>query len=519
MPSSPFLMRTRTLLAAILCGSVITSSAAGSRAPGIVAATAQGPPAQPQYWPEQRVDRHRPHRERVALGWNAALLDAVRVVRFTPVLTARALAIVHTCMYDAWAAYDARAVGTVFGDAFRRPPHERTLAAKEVAVSYAAFSALLALFPSQRPVFEGVMEEIGLDPAYESLDPSTPAGVGKAACQAVLDWRQHDGSNQLGDLNNGAPYSDYTGYDPVNSSTALVDPNRWQPLITPAGTPQVFLAPHWRNVTPFALARADQFRPRPPADYPSPRYFKQAEAIRRFSASLDDRKKVIAEYWADGPGTETPPGHWSLFAQFVSRRDHHDLDADVKMFFVLGNALLDVSVAVWDCKVAFDYVRPVTAVRFLYGGQLIDAWGGPGRGTQRIPGEQFQSYIPTPPFAEYTSGHSAFSAASVTVLRLVTGSPYFGGTYTFKAGTSTIEPGVTPARDIVLSWRTFDEAADEAGISRRYGGIHFRQGDLESREMGRSIGLLVWRRATVLFRGRDDGHQTILERGGPHVTQ
>jgi PAP2 superfamily len=173
------------------------------------------------------------------------------------------------------------------------------------------------------------------------------------------------------------------------------------------------------------------------------------------------------------------------------------------MFFVLGNALLDASVAVWDCKVAFDHVRPVSAVRFLYAGQLIDAWGGPGRGTQRIPGEQFQSYIPTPPFAEYPSGHSAFSAASATVLRLVTGNPYFGASYTFKAGTSTIEPGVTPARDVVLSWRTFDRAADEAGISRRYGGIHFRQGDLESREMGRRIGLLVWQRANAFFRGRD----------------
>ncbi len=128
---------------------------------------------------------------------------------------------------------------------------------------------------------------------------------------------------------------------------------------------------------------------------------------------------------------------------------------------------------------------------------------GPGRGSQLIPGEQFQSYIPTPPFAEYTSGHSAFSAASATVLRLVTGSPYFGATYTFKAGTSTIEPGLTPAHDVVLSWHTFDQAADEAGISRRYGGIHFRQADLESREIGRRIGLLVWQRANALFEGRD----------------
>jgi membrane-associated phospholipid phosphatase len=489
-------------LASVLIVSLIASAVADSRVESVsVAAADHGPQAGPRRWGGQQVGRGHLHHESVALRWNSELLAAVRAVRSTPVVTARALAIVHTCMYDAWAAYDARAVGTVFGSGLRRPPEERTLAAKEVAVSFAAFTALVDLIPSQRPLFERAMEEIGLDSSDETTDPTTPAGVGHTACTAVLEWRHHDGSNQLGDMTGGAPYSDYTDYLPLNSPTILIDPNRWQPLVTPAGTPQAFLAPHWRYVTPFALARADQFRPRPPAMYPSAEYFEQAEAIRLFSASLDDRKKVIAEYWSDGPGTETPPGHWNLLAQFVSRRDHHDLDADVKMFFVLGNALLDVSVAVWDCKAEFDSVRPVSAVRFLYAGQLIEAWGGPGRGRQMIPGDNFQSYIATPPFAEYTSGHSAFSAASATVLRLVTGSPYFGATYTFSAGTSTIEPGITPARDIVLSWRTFDDAADQAGLSRRYGGIHFRQGDLESRHMGRSIGLLVWQRASAFFRG------------------
>lgn len=502
MRSSFVPVRARTLLAFSLGVGLITAPAGASGEGVRVTVGVHHPQAGDHRSEEKRRDRGYSHRESVMLRWNAALLDAVRAVRFTPVVTARALAIVHTCMYDAWAAYDARAMGTVLGSGLRRPADERTVAAKEVAVSYAAFTALVDLFPSERSRFEGVMEELGLDSGDESTGLSTPAGVGNAACGAVLDWRHHDGANQLGDLNGGPPYSDYTNYHPLNSPTVLVDPNRWQPLVTPAGTQQIFLAPHWRNVSPFALVRADQFRPRPPAMYPSPEYFNQVEAIRLFSASLDDRKKVIAEYWADGPATETPPGHWNILAQFVSRRDNHDLDEDVKMFFVLGNALLDVSIAVWDCKVVFDYVRPVSTVRFLYGNQLIEAWGGPGRGTQLIPGDQFQSYIPTPPFAEYPSGHSAFSAASATVLRLFTGDPYFGASFTFKAGTSTVEPGLTPARDVVLSWRTFDEAADEAGISRRYGGIHFMQGDLESRELGRRIGLLVWQRANALFYGR-----------------
>jgi hypothetical protein len=447
-----------------------------------------------------------PGRDNVVLQWNAALLQAVRNVRFSPVFTARALALTHTCMYDAWAAYSRDAVGTRLGDTLRRPRDERIRANKEIAASYAAYRALVDLFPSQKALFDAQMATLGLDPVDQSTDTATPTGIGNVACAAVLDFRHQDGSNQLGDVNGGAPYSDYTGYAPVNDPepAALADPTRWQPLLTSTGAPQVFLAPHWGRVTPFALSSPDQVRPQPPQGFPSIGYFLQADAIRRMSASLTDEHKMIAEYWADGPATETPPGHWNLLAQFVSQRDRHSLDDDVKMFFVLGNALLDASIAVWECKTFYDYVRPVSAVRHVFAGQMIRAWAGPGQGTQLIPAEQFRSYIATPPFAEFTSGHSAFSAASATVLRLFTGSPRFRAGVSFAPGVSVIEPGVTPRRAVTLFWRTFDDAADEAGISRRYGGIHFLQGDFESREMGKRIGRLAWRKALEYFRGQAD---------------
>jgi membrane-associated phospholipid phosphatase len=435
------------------------------------------------------------------LRWNSALLQAVRNLRSNPVVTARALAVVHTAMYDAWAAYDRDAVGTRTGASMRQPKGERTQENKRTAVSYAAYRALCDLFPSQKTVlFDPLLLDLDLDPNDDSTVPTTPAGVGNAAAAAVLAFRHADGSNQLGDVNGGAPYSDYTGYQPVNTPTSLTDPNRWQPLATATGA-QVFLAPHWRNVTPFALRTADKFRPLAPAQYPGFRYAAQAEALVRLSAGLDDRQKMIAEYWADGPETETPPGHWNLHAQFVSRRDRHSLDEDVKLYFILGNALLDAGIAVWEAKWHYDYVRPISAIRFLYAGRLIEAWAGPGLGTQQIPGETFSSYIATPPFAEYISGHSAFSAASAEVLRLFTGSSRFGASVTFAPGSSTIEPGFTPAESVTLRWRTFDDAADEAGISRRLGGIHFRQADLESREMGQRIAHRVWAKAQRYFDG------------------
>jgi hypothetical protein len=107
----------------------------------------------------------------------------------------------------------------------------------------------------------------------------------------------------------------------------------------------------------------------------------------------------------------------------------------------------------------------------------------------------------TPPFAEYVSGHSTFSAAAATVLRLFTGSDTYGDCETVPTGWSKVEPGLVPARPVTLCWRTLTEAAQEAGISRVYGGIHFRQGDLEDRRMGRLVGGQVWATARNYFDG------------------
>jgi hypothetical protein len=129
------------------------------------------------------------------------------------------------------------------------------------------------------------------------------------------------------------------------------------------------------------------------------------------------------------------------------------------------------------------------------------AWGGPGQGTRRIRGEAWQPYIATPPFPEHPSGHSTFSAAAAAVLARFTGSDRFGASVTIPAGSSRVEPGTTPAADVVLSWPTFTDAADQAGRSRRYGGIHFRTGDLVGRALGAMVGARAWRGAAELLAG------------------
>lgn len=430
------------------------------------------------------------------LRWNQAALDAIGTTRTAPPIAARALAILHTCMFDAWAAYDDTAVGTRFGAALRRPEAERTQANREVAVSAAAYRALVDLFPGQRMMnFDPLLEKSGLSSAL-SGDSQSPGGIAIAACNAVLEYRHHDGSNQLGDQSNGA-YSDYTGFTPWNTAGMLRDLNRWQPLLV-NGVAQRWQLPQWCMVKPFvasSLGFRDRIMSQGPYLYPSASYQNQAMEVLHLSARLTDREKTIAEYWSDGPNTVTPPGHWCLFAQALSKRDRHTLDQDVVLFFALGNALLDASVAAWDVKRCADSIRPVTAIRFLMAGRMVRAWAGPGLGIREIDGNDFRSYLPTPPFGSYVSGHSVFSAAAAEILRLFAGSDACGESVTVLPGTSVVERGLTPSAPVTLTWRTFSEAAEEAGMSRRYGGIHFEKDDVVGQELGRNVAREVWKHA------------------------
>jgi hypothetical protein len=274
----------------------------------------------------------------------------------------------------------------------------------------------------------------------------------------------------------------------------------------PNGKPQQFLTPQWGVVKTFAIgdsttAQRKHLLPKAPAKNPSKACERQAQELLDFSAGLTDLTKTIAAYWIDKAGTVTPPGHWFQFAQFVSRRDAHVLDDDVKMFFALGNAMLDASVEVWDIKRHYDSERPITAIHFLFKGKTVKGWGGPGLGTQSFNGEFWQPYIATPGFAEYVSGHSTFSAAGATILLAFTKNPRFGMSVNIPVGYTAIELN-TPAKPITFTWNKFVDAANDAGISRRYGGIHFKDGDLQARKLGAKIAKIVWKRAQEFIDGK-----------------
>jgi PAP2 superfamily len=227
-------------------------------------------------------------------------------------------------------------------------------------------------------------------------------------------------------------------------------------------------------------------------------------------ANLDDVKKAKAEYWADGPFSVFPPGHDFIFAQALSRRRNHSLDTDVKFFFILGNAMMDASIAAWAQKYKYDFVRPITAIRHHpdFRNKMVNSWLGPNQGFGMVRGSQWMPYqalyVVTPPFPEYVSGHSTFSGAGATVLAAFTGGDTFGAYVTIPQGWSKFESN-TPSQPVTLSWPTYSHAADEAGWSRRYGGIHFRSGDFHGRGLGRAVAQQVWGRAQGYIQGKTSG--------------
>ncbi len=442
----------------------------------------------------------------MVLKWNETALSAVRAGTLAPPMVARALAVLYTSMYDAWAPYDRKAVATQEGGPLRLSlPKDFTnlLAVKERALSYAAYEALKDIYPEQLTSFNAAMSTLGFD-SQAILAADDPGQIGRDAARRVLAYRHADGSNQLGDLAVGA-YADYTSYKPVNTVSTVSDPNRWQPLKFSNGKAPVFIAPHWGSIKPFALSAGSEFRLSVSLpQFGGKAYKEQADAVLNYTANLTDQHKVIAEYWANGPKSETPPGQWHKVAAWVSVRDQFDLDTDLKMFFVLSNAVMDASISCWECKRYYDSVRPITAIRTMYAGQQIKGLVSAQEGIGLMPGELWHPYqlttFSTPPFAEFVSGHSTFSSASAEILRRFTGSDAYGESVTLAPGTATHQVSI-PKQAVNLQWGTFTAAAQEAGLSRLYGGIHFDAGNDVGQSMGGKVAAKVWDKAFRLING------------------
>ncbi len=371
----------------------------------------------------------------VVTDWNNAALDAIRAGHTAPPIASRSLVIAHVSIYDA-----------VNGIARTYEPYlvqsaVPASASREAAASAAAHQALVNLFPASTSSFDALHAAIL---AAIPDGPQKTAGIvwGEFVANQILAARANDGS------------------DAIVPPPGGTDPGAWVPT-PPAFLP--YLLPQWGFVLPFAMSSSSQFRPSGPPSLDSERYAADYDEVKSLGPAVGstrtEEQTQIALFWADGAGTETPPGHWNSIAQSFADMEGNTLEQNARLFALLNIAMADAAICAWDAKYTFDFWRPVTAINYLE------------------PELNWMSFIVTPPFPDYVSGHSTFSGAAATVLALFYGTEDLP----FTIGSDFL-PGV------YRSFATCLDAAQEAAVSRLYGGIHFRSANEDGLQAGINIG-------------------------------
>lgn len=417
-------------------------------------------------------------------------MDATFVLRFTTIITAG--------WFDAIAPYDD-AADAVHMDLGRRPEEERTDRNRNIAILYASHKTLNSLLPQYASDWDAMLTNVGLDPNDTNTSLDNPAGIGNAAGNAIVAEREHDGMNQLGDEGgcryNCRPYADYTGFVPVNTPELFWNPRFWQPDIVSSGNgifvSQQFVTPFMEDVTPFGFDNSSLQAPIPWRSYavsllgrPLAAYKAQAAEVLAASANLNDDRKMKAELFNDkirGLG-------FSIV--FLAQDRGMSLQEFVELDFLTNLAAFDTAIVVWKEKRRYNTVRPFSAIRYTYDNSKVTAWGGPGRGTvSDIKGKEWRSYLQTADHPEYPSGSSALCHAHATAATLYMGTNELGWAVPAPAGSSVIEPGITPATDLTLGpWATWDEFAEECGLSRLWAGVHFMDAITAGAAIGEVVG-------------------------------
>jgi membrane-associated phospholipid phosphatase len=378
----------------------------------------------------------------MVLRWNEITLQAIKTDRTPPPRASRHLAMVHVAVYDA--------VNAITGTHRPFRVHAAALekASPEAAAAAAAHRVLVDLYPAQKDGFDRALER-ALTELPAGADRDEGVRLGRRVAERVLTWRRTDGAGR-------------EGRHTVGKGVGV-----WRP--TPPGF-RPGLLPGWAEVTPFAVTSGEQFRPKPPPELTSAAYAENLNEVKALGAR-DSRTRtadqtLIALFWADGDGTVTPPGHWNRIAQAVARQRGTTLAESARLFALLNVSLADAGVCCWECKFKYALWRPVTAVRDA------DLDGNPD--TERQPG--WRPLLTTPPFPSYTSGHSTFSGAGAAAL-----AHFFGTDAVRFRSTSEGTPGHH------RSFEGFWAAAQEAGRSRIYGGIHYEFDNAAGLAMGRDI--------------------------------
>lgn len=403
-----------------------------------------------------------------ATEWFKLIVQLVRrTPGFSPPIAARVFG------YSGIALYEAMVPGmpgyqTLSGQLNEMPPMPQPPAGISLHWPSVANSTLATLSRRLFPAITAIplrdinRLEARLQGQYAEAAPAEVLAAsqeyGRSVAEAVFEWSKSDGGHE-GYVRNYAP-----GY------TVATGQGLWEPTAPDFAGP---LQPEWGNVRTFALTSGAECAPPPPPEYSTlsdSDFYREAWEVYDTVRSLTEEEREIALFWADDPGvTATPPGHSLSIATQVLRTEGSSLAQAAELYAKIGIALADSFVACWNTKFVYNVQRPLTYIQ-----QVIDStWNQPD------PTDPLQ----TPPFPEYTSGHSVEARAAAEILTAT-----FGDHYRFTDITN-VDRGLAPR-----TFSSFYAAAAEAAVSRLYGGIHYRS----AIEQGLAQGACVGRRVLEL---------------------
>ena len=400
--------------------------------------------------------------EKVLCDWNGHMLELVRhTATYSPPVASRTFAYIGIAAYEAVASGNPKLkslAGQVNG-LTATPKRDEGQAYNDCVVVHSAMSLAIEKFfwntgPTGQRAIKAITRKIhgdvsaGLDPAVVKRSEDHA----KAVVEHIIAWSESDGGAKIENMGFPMEYN------------LEGKPESWVPTSTIA-VQQKPLLPNWGNNRTFALPNGATCPLPPPPAYSEDKnsqFYKEGYEVYETVKNLTDEQKRIARFWSDDPMlSPTPPGHWMSIVLQIAQRDKLDLPTTVDAFARTGIALADGFIACWNAKYAYDLVRPVTYIK-----RVIDP--------------KWEALLITPPFPEYPSGHSSQSGAAAEVLTKA-----FGENFAFADATHERE-GIKPRE-----FKNFWEAANEAGISRLYGGIHYRAAIERGLDQGRCIGAYV----------------------------
>lgn len=397
--------------------------------------------------------------QKVLHDWYGLVLELVRhTATYTPPVASRSFAYMGIAAYEATAS-NSKILLTLRGEIQNMPNMPRRDVGKlydEGVIMQATMAAVVEnLFYNTGPTGQRAMTAFIKKTDFDVKQNSPKdvvvrsAAFGQLIAKRILHWSKDDGGAVVQNMGFPLEY------------TLTKEPAHWVPTNTVA-LQQKPLLPNWGKNRSFAMPSGATCALPPPPAYSEDKnsdFYKQALEVMATKKNLTPEQKAIAKFWSDDAMlTVTPPGHWISIAWQILNQENADMDKTADVIARLSIAEADAFIGCWNAKYQYDVLRPITYIR-------------------RVMDPKWEPMLNTPPFPEYPSGHSTQSAAAATVLTQI-----YGENFAFTDSTGT-KDGLKPR-----SFKSFWAAAEEAGISRLYGGIHYRAAIENGLQQGRCIG-------------------------------